>query len=526
MTFAAACGDEVPEGYQHPFCIPCMVYAGAPPCCTGDQQLCDVGKQMSGLSLREYFNDVDNTTRSYRAGEPREERQVLQLVRPSDVADNTESKDHEKQVETAAAVQTKPLEHTQVTETTIAQVCQRIVCSTKLGSSTTISSQEITRDARSLVTPTHLMPRMSRYRPIPKGHHLQIIPALLTPFTRESQSDISSITRDSAFGTTQGHDNDSTISYRGRSEKREDLNRSPQKRRSKSASPVLMSSRTEAVTCPPITEDTPAKQDESGETTIPADVDSSASDDELMDESRELINKWFAGEEIHQSLSRINPAKFKEAMLWLLQHQDYFHLSLLKGNTARAGPACIKLWTMNQTGWGYGGAINAHLYNIAQAMKRAGFANTDYLPPMERHVLARGYLTLENPKLLITNLLFPHSKKNPWCIDSPRPHLDCKPTHQTVANWEQSVLFSVHAVSLIRQLLSVRNHHDVKLNDCEVNQQAIYAINKAIHALNAVYVHLIMRRRRDVIRTDIPVTVQFDLLGRPITGTSTLIDLD
>ena len=177
----------------------------------------------------------------------------------------------------------------------------------------------------------------------------------------------------------------------------------------------------------PITEDTPAKQDESGETTIPADVDSSASDDELMDESRELIDKWFPVEEIHQSLSRINSAKFKEAMLWLLQHQDYFHLSLLKGNTARAGPACIKLWTMNQTGWGYGGAINAHLYNIAQAMKRAGFANTDYLPPMERHVLARGYLTLENPKLLITNLLFPHSKKNPWCIDSPRPHLDCKP---------------------------------------------------------------------------------------------------
>ena len=80
MTFAAACGDEVPEGYQHPFCIPCMVYAGAPPCCTGDQQLCDIGKQMSGLSLREYFNDVDNTTRRYRAGEPREERQVLQLV--------------------------------------------------------------------------------------------------------------------------------------------------------------------------------------------------------------------------------------------------------------------------------------------------------------------------------------------------------------------------------------------------------------------------------------------------------------
>ena len=150
-------------------------------------------------------------------------------------------------------------------------------------------------------------------------------------------------------------------------------------------------------------------------------------------------------------------------------------------------------------------------------MKRAGFANTDYIPPMERHVLARGYLTLENRKLLITNLLFPHPKKNPWCIDSPRPHLDCKPTHQTVANWEQS---------LVKQLLSVRNHHDVKLNDCEVNQQAGYAANKAIHALNAVYVHLIMRRRRDVIRTDIPVTVQFDLLGRPIAGTSTLIDLD
>ena len=163
-------------------------------------------------------------------------------------------------METAAAVQTKPVERTQVTETTIAQVCQRIVCSTKLGPSTTTSSQEITRDVRSIVTPTHLMPRMSRYRPIPKGHQLQIIPSLLAPFTRESQSDLSSITRDSAFGTTQGHDNDSTISYRGRSDKREDLNCSRQKRRSKSASPVLMSSSR--------TEDTPLKTRQRNKTRV------------------------------------------------------------------------------------------------------------------------------------------------------------------------------------------------------------------------------------------------------------------
>ena len=104
---------------------------------------------------------------------------------------------------------------------------------------------------------------------------------------------------------------------------------------------------------------------------------------------------------------------------------------------------------MNQTGWGYGGEIDAHLHNIAHAMKRAGFTNTDYIPPMERHVLARGYLTLENPKLVITNLLFPHPKKNPWCIDSPRPHLDCKPTHQTVANWEQSVLSKARATKFV-----------------------------------------------------------------------------
>ena len=53
---------------------------------------------MSGLSLREYFNEVNKTTRSYGAVEPREERQVLQLVRPSDVANTTEPKDHEKHV--------------------------------------------------------------------------------------------------------------------------------------------------------------------------------------------------------------------------------------------------------------------------------------------------------------------------------------------------------------------------------------------------------------------------------------------
>ena len=81
-------------------------------------------------------------------------------------------------------------------------------------------------------------------------------------------------------------------------------------------------------------------------------------------------------------------------------------------------------------------------------------------------------------------------------------------------------------MSLVSQLISVRNHHDAMFNDCEVNRQAGYAANKAIHALDAVYAHLIMRRRRDVIRTDIPVTVQLELLGRPITGTSTLIDLD
>ena len=72
------------------------------------------------------------------------------------------------------------------------------------------------------------------------------------------------------------------------------------------------------MTCQSVIEDTPAKEEKSGEFTIMAEADNSASDDELLDESRELINKWFAGEEIHQSLSRINPAKFREAMLWLL----------------------------------------------------------------------------------------------------------------------------------------------------------------------------------------------------------------
>ena len=81
-------------------------------------------------------------------------------------------------------------------------------------------------------------------------------------------------------------------------------------------------------------------------------------------------------------------------------------------------------------------------------------------------------------------------------------------------------------MSLVSQLLSVRSYHDVKLNDCLVRREAAYAARKSRIALNAVYAHLMMRRRRDVIRTDIPVAVQFDLLGRPITGTSTLIDLD
>ena len=53
----------------------------------------------------------------------------------------------------------------------------------------------------------------------------------------------------------------------------------------------MTSSRTEDVTCPPIIEDTPAKQDESGETTISAEVETSSSDDELMDQSRELIKE-------------------------------------------------------------------------------------------------------------------------------------------------------------------------------------------------------------------------------------------
>ena len=55
------------------------------------------------------------------------------------------------------------------------------------------------------------------------------------------------------------------------------------------------------MTCQSVIEDTPAKEEKSGEFTIMAEADNSASDDELLDESRELINKWFAGEEIHQS---------------------------------------------------------------------------------------------------------------------------------------------------------------------------------------------------------------------------------
>ena len=193
MTFAAACGYEVPEGYQHSFCIPSMMYAGAPPCWTGHQHLCDIGNQMSGLSLREYFNDVNNTIESCSAGQTREERQVLQLVLPSDVAANTKTNiTNGKWKLPPPNKQSRWKTH--VTEKTIAQVCQSIVYNTALASSITTSSQAIVREPKSLVTSTHLMPRMSRYCPIPKGHQLQIIPSLLAPFTSESQSDISSIT--------------------------------------------------------------------------------------------------------------------------------------------------------------------------------------------------------------------------------------------------------------------------------------------------------------------------------------------
>ena len=82
-TFAAACGDEVPEGECHPFCLECVYYSGFQPCCVDSRPLCKFGKMMSPTAIALRMLDRVGISQRYSSGQPRVQRFPLQLTRAS-----------------------------------------------------------------------------------------------------------------------------------------------------------------------------------------------------------------------------------------------------------------------------------------------------------------------------------------------------------------------------------------------------------------------------------------------------------
>ena len=80
-TFAVACGDEVPEGECHSFCLECVYYSGFQPCCVDSRPLCRFGRMMSPTAIALRMMDRVGILQRYSSGQPRVQRFPLQLTR-------------------------------------------------------------------------------------------------------------------------------------------------------------------------------------------------------------------------------------------------------------------------------------------------------------------------------------------------------------------------------------------------------------------------------------------------------------
>ena len=129
-TFAAACGDEVPEGECHPFCLECVLYAGAQPCCVDTRPLCRYGRMMSPAGIAARLQQYAELSQRYSSGLPRVHRTSLQLARAS-------------QPEPRVQAPNPLLKPTAVPQEVIARVCTDVVTNkTAFGEPTTKNHQE------------------------------------------------------------------------------------------------------------------------------------------------------------------------------------------------------------------------------------------------------------------------------------------------------------------------------------------------------------------------------------------------
>ena len=161
-----------------------------------------------------------------------------------------------------------------------------------------------------------------------------------------------------------------------------------------------------------------------------------------------------------------------------------------------------------------------HLDNILDKMLQSNARDLVEIPLALRYPLNQGPFMLQQSSLALGSAFFPvHSGVVEMCVNNMTASLDCNMSHQEMADIEQAVLFCGEALKLVtvcRQIIKSKKKKN-KIPESKIDTVCDKMLADAQHGLDTAYIHVIVRRRREIL--DDPYTVE-DRIYRMTQGVS------
>ena len=521
-TFAAACGDEVPEGECHPFCLECVYYSGFQPCCVDSHPLCKFGRMMSPTAIALRMMDRVGILQRYSSGQPRVQRFPLQLTRAPTPRPDVPTPDTTPQA-------------IPIPQQAIVDVCKNVVRNPQSFQDEPQPGNSRTKSK--IRMPPSMMDDQETVDYLPQPEQ-QVLPQQATP-RYETRQQKARQTLNSTMSTTSRRPREPPATATTSQSRYEEVFTAPDQpitsqrsdtTETMSIDPALNQSQVQRVShwaeqqrkTVRVRNPTP-QHDISilGSTAARVTTASSTTSECIWVDDRDdsPTTVFFPREKLKSTIYRNNVHKYRDAV----QCIEQLYPQVLKPLGSGPKPASKNSKTV-QLGGTYAALVDEYILALAEDMRQAGVKDLNHFPPVKPQGALRGPFTLQQPVLHITAQMFPDPDVTPWCVKNPCPSLLTKMTHYETASLEERIVLAISSANFAIHCLTVSHKHNTIQKTKKIKQDAGHMLGISIQAMHANYANVVAVRRRDVIDPILAINRQLDILRQPVSITKSLVE--
>ena len=201
--------------------------------------------------------------------------------------------------------------------------------------------------------------------------------------------------------------------------------------------------------------------------------------------------------------------KYQKLVKVIQQDDDIQGVELvtLAGETGVPGPSSKKMFGVKLRK-PRPSNYKTHLNNILDTMLQSNARDLVEIPQALRFPLNQGPFMLLEASLILGSAFFPaRSGVLDMCVNNLTASMGCNMSQQELADVEQAVLFSGAALDLVatcRKVMKTRKKKN-KHPETKIDVMGDQLLTDAQHGLDTVYVHAIVRRRREILDECYPI---------------------